>query len=63
MPAIADREIGDSRVLPAFASDNYVSLLPGEEKQLTIECAAEDLGNEPPIVTLDGWIIARQCSR
>ena len=31
------------RVLPVFYSDNYVSLLPGERKTLTVEAAASDL--------------------
>jgi len=45
-----------TRVLPAYASDNYVSLLPGEKKTITIRCASKDA---PPTmnVTLDGWNI------
>jgi Exo-beta-D-glucosaminidase Ig-fold domain len=29
-----------TRVLPAYASDNYVSLLPGEKRSLVVECPA-----------------------
>ncbi|HKV98572.1 MAG TPA: glycoside hydrolase family 2 TIM barrel-domain containing protein [Vicinamibacterales bacterium] len=43
------------RVLPVFYSDNYVTLLPGERRTITIEAAAKDLGNDRPLVTLDGW--------
>jgi hypothetical protein len=43
------------RVLPVFYSDNYVSLLPGAVKTLTVEAAAEDLGGEPPLLAVDGW--------
>jgi hypothetical protein len=43
------------RVLPVFYSDNYVSLLPGESKSLTIEAAAADLGGEAPLLAVDGW--------
>jgi len=45
-----------TRVLPAYASDNYVNLLPGEKKTITIRCATKDV---PPTmnVTLDGWNI------
>lgn len=36
-----------ARILPAYASDNYVALLPGEIRQSVIECptvaAANDL--------------------
>jgi hypothetical protein len=43
------------RVLPVFYSDNYLSLLPGERKTVTIEAAAADLGGEPPLLAVDGW--------
>jgi hypothetical protein len=43
------------RVLPVFYSDNYVSLLPGERKTLTVEAAASDLGGDAPLLALDGW--------
>jgi hypothetical protein len=40
------------RVLPAYASDNYVSLLPGESRRLTVEVpeATREMG-----VELKGW--------
>jgi hypothetical protein len=43
------------RVLPVFYSDNYLSLLPGESKALTVEAAADDLGGEEPLLAVDGW--------
>jgi hypothetical protein len=43
------------RVLPVFYSDNYLSLLPGERKTLTVEAAADDLGGEAPLLAVDGW--------
>jgi beta-mannosidase len=43
------------RVLPVWYSDNYVSLLPGESRVITIEAASADLGKDKPLVTLDGW--------
>jgi len=46
-----------SRVLPAYASDNYVSLLPGEKKIITIRSATKDLPKAVH-VTLDGWNIS-----
>lgn len=42
------------RVLPAYASDNYMPLLPGETRRLEVECPA----NVPPgdlQVELAGW--------
>jgi len=41
-----------------FYSDNYVSLLPGERRTITIEAAAKDLGSDRPLVTLDGWNVS-----
>jgi hypothetical protein len=46
-----------TRVLPAYASDNYVSFLPGEKKSITIRCITKDAPKALQ-VTLDGWNIA-----
>jgi mannosylglycoprotein endo-beta-mannosidase len=43
------------RVLPVFYSDNYVSLVPGEFREVTLECATKDLGGEAPVVLVDGF--------
>jgi hypothetical protein len=45
----------NARVLPVYYTDNYISLLMGKSKTLTIEAAAKDLGGDPPLVVLDGW--------
>jgi hypothetical protein len=49
------RQTTDARVLPAFYSDNYISLIGGEDRTVVIECATEALRNEPALVVLDGW--------
>ncbi|HYY98829.1 MAG TPA: hypothetical protein VE642_09580, partial [Pyrinomonadaceae bacterium] len=41
-----------ARVLPAYASDNFVSLLPGEARRITIEVPA---GPRDAAVELKGW--------
>lgn len=46
-----------TRILPAYASDNYLSLLPGEKKTVTIRSMQKD-APESVNVTLDGWNIA-----
>ena len=46
------------RILPVFYSDNYVSLLPGEAKRLTVEVAAADVARAAPIVLVDGWNVS-----
>lgn len=43
------------RVLPVFYTDNYVSLVPGETRHLTIEAARADLAGEKPLIAIDGW--------
>jgi hypothetical protein len=41
------------RILPAYYDDNYVSLLPGERREITIRYPAVVTGE--PKVTLRGW--------
>jgi exo-1,4-beta-D-glucosaminidase len=41
--------------LPVFWSDNYVSLLPGEERELTARVETSDLHSSRPHVVIDGW--------
>jgi hypothetical protein len=50
-------EKGD-RILPAFYSDNYVSLLPGESRTITIRYSSKDAAL--PSLTLRGWNIVEQ---
>jgi exo-1,4-beta-D-glucosaminidase len=42
-------------VLPSLWSDNYVSLLPGETRELTVRFAASALAGAQPVVALSGW--------
>jgi hypothetical protein len=41
------------RILPAFYSDNYVALLPGETKTITVRYPASL--TSPPSLRLRGW--------
>lgn len=52
---VRDAATGE-RVLPVYASDNYVSLVPGEQRRITVEVpgAARDL-----TVELKGWNVRR----
>ncbi|HVU27579.1 MAG TPA: malectin domain-containing carbohydrate-binding protein [Verrucomicrobiae bacterium] len=56
------RQNSGGRVLPVYYSDNYVSLLPGESKTITIEAARSDLKGETPLVLVDGWNVAMNAS-
>jgi hypothetical protein len=40
------------RILPAYYEDNYVSLLPGEQRALTVRVPA---GAQPATIGLRGW--------
>jgi hypothetical protein len=42
-------------VLPVFWSDNYISLLPGEERVLTVKMNTKDLDGEQPVIEMKGY--------
>ncbi len=44
-----------TRVLPAFPSDNYISLLPNESRTITIDAAVDAFKGEDALVLVDGW--------
>ncbi len=48
-------EKSKKRILPAFYSDNYISLAPKESKTITIEFDEAKLKGEKPVVLVDGW--------
>ena len=45
---------------PIFWSDNYFSLLPGEQREVTSSYEASDLNGGAVIVKVDGYNIAAQ---
>ena len=47
---LSAKDAAGNLIVPAFWSDNYVSIAPRSEIQLTC-----DLSEEPQTVTLDGW--------
>jgi hypothetical protein len=44
---------GGDEVWPTFWSDNFFSLMPGEEKVITARFAKQDLDGEKPVLVLD----------
>ncbi len=48
------------RVLPAFYSDNYIPLVPGEKRSITIEFDTKFLDGEKPALLIEGWNIRPQ---
>ncbi len=45
-------------VLPVYFDDNYISLLPGEKRQITVHVRKSDLDGAQPVVALDGFNVA-----
>ena len=45
----------NARILPAFYSDNYVSLPGGEDKAIDITCSSDALKGTSSLVVVDGW--------
>ena len=45
------------RILPAFYSDNYVSVLPGESKRIIIDCNHSSVDAE---IEVEGWNTGKQ---
>jgi hypothetical protein len=54
LQAILRNADGGARLLPAYASDNFVSLLPGERRTLTIEIPAARARGRM-LIELRGW--------
>jgi len=48
-----------SRILPAYYSDNYLSLLPGESREIEIEYPSASASG-PAQLALRGWNLAKQ---
>jgi hypothetical protein len=49
------RQKSDTRVLPAFYSDNYISLVGNETRTITIEADDSQFDGEKALVVFDGW--------
>ncbi|HVU47366.1 MAG TPA: glycoside hydrolase family 2 TIM barrel-domain containing protein, partial [Terracidiphilus sp.] len=49
------RRKSGERVLPAFYSDNYISLVPNETRTITIQAAVSDFDGEDALIVVDGW--------
>src|SRR6266851_364013 len=50
-----DKGKGGEEILPVLWQDNYVSLLPGEKREITATYRATELGTTSPYVEVKGW--------
>ena len=48
----------NNRILPVFYSDNYISLMPGETRVITMNLKDEDTLGEIPVVEISGYNIS-----
>src|SRR5690606_34245555 len=56
---VRDSGLGE-RVLPVFYEDNYLSLVPGERRELTIDFATADVpSGTTPVIWCCGWNVAK----
>jgi exo-1,4-beta-D-glucosaminidase len=46
-------------ILPIYWDDNYISLLPGEERTFTASYRTSDYNGGQPVVEFSGWNIQR----
>lgn len=49
---------GVTRVLPAFYTDNYLTLFAGEARQVDVTCTARAAGGQAPRLFVEGWNLA-----
>ena len=49
---------GGDEILPVLWQDNYVSLLPGEKREVTATYRAQELGTAQPVVEVSGWNVS-----
>jgi hypothetical protein len=54
------RHADGTRVLPAYYSDNYLSLLPGEERAVNVQAPVTAVGSEDVHFSIEGWNLAER---
>jgi exo-1,4-beta-D-glucosaminidase len=50
-----DKGKGGEEILPVVWQDNYISLLPGERREITATYHASGLGAAKPAIEVSGW--------
>ena len=51
---------GGPEILPVVWEDNYVSLLPGEKREISASYRAAELGSAKADVEISGWNLASE---
>jgi exo-1,4-beta-D-glucosaminidase len=50
-----EKGVKGEEILPVVWEDNYISLLPGEKREITATYRASELGAAKPVVEVSGW--------
>ena len=53
-----DKGAGGQEILPVLWEDNYISLLPGEKREVSATYRTSTLGTAKPAVEVSGWNLA-----
>lgn len=51
------KDDGGEEINPAYWDNNYITLFPGESKEIKVRFNKEDQGNSIPVLKVDGWNI------
>jgi exo-1,4-beta-D-glucosaminidase len=51
----ADKGVKGEEILPVVWEDNYISLIPGEKREVDATYRATELGAAKPAVEVSGW--------
>jgi exo-1,4-beta-D-glucosaminidase len=46
---------GKEEILPVLWQDNYISLMPGEQREIAATYRASELGGTKPVIEVSGW--------
>jgi hypothetical protein len=57
------REKSGDRILPAIFSDNYIALMPGERRTITIDVQHADTRGERPQIVVGGFNVGQPTGR
>ncbi len=47
-----------NEILPVFWDDNYISLLPGEKREVAVHVRKSDIAGAEPTLLVDGFNVA-----
>jgi exo-1,4-beta-D-glucosaminidase len=53
-----DKGLHGEEILPVLWDDNYISLLPGERREISATCRTSALGAAQPRIEVSGWNVA-----